>query len=176
MIGSLFRILFLAVLGLVLSWAAWLFIPTHSLGTQARDHEWYLRAFPHASHPVSPARLLDSPLLGALIPVSEEALRPVASLIAKRVAVSTSLLPLWVAFFAVAILSGAILRERLHLGSAYASPTASFISKRIGELAVVVFFLWSFAPVPLPYWLFYPVLLSTTISTTAYVANLPLKV
>lgn len=176
MIGSSFRMLFLAVLGLVLSWSAWMFLPMDALHTRAQDHDWYAQAFPHAPHRLSSAGILDSSLLGSLIPLGEETMRPARTLIARRVAVSASLLPLWIAFFAVSVLCGAILRERLHLGSGYASPTASFVAKRIGELAVVVFFLWSFAPVPLPYWLFYPVLVATMISTTAYVANLPLRV
>lgn len=176
MIGSLFRVFFFAALGLAIAWAAWLFLPPLSPSTQARDDAGYLDAFPgQYSSPKGPVTSLDSPLPGILFPGGELALRSAKTLIARRITVSTALLPFWLVFLAVSSLGGAVLRERLHLGSAYASPAASFISKRICEAALVVFFLWSFAPLPLPYWLFYPALLSAMISALTYVANLPLR-
>ena len=176
MIGSLFRIFFFATLGLAVAWSAWLFLPPLSPSTQARDDAGYRGAFPGQTPPPNrPLEILGSPLCRILCPAGEEALRSAGSLIARRLMISRALLPFWIVFLGVSALGGAFLRERLHLGSAYASPAASFVSKRIGEAAVVVFFLWSFAPLPLPYWVFYPALVSTMISILTYVSNLPLR-
>jgi hypothetical protein len=75
----------------------------------------------------------------------------------------------------MAILAGALLRERLHRGTAYASPTMSFLSKRLGEAALLVFFLWSVAPLPFPYWIFFPAVALAMLAALGYVANLPLR-
>jgi hypothetical protein len=174
--GSLFRVFFFATLGLAIAWAAWLFLPPILPGTEARDDAAYRDAFPGQSPaPSGPLVILDSPLPKILFPVGEEALRSARTLIARRLTISTALLPFWILFLGVSSLAGAVLRERLHLAPAYASPAASFISKRIAETALVVFFLWSFAPLPLPYWVFYPALLSAMISVMTYIANLPLR-
>lgn len=176
MIGSLFRVFFFAALGLAIAWAAWLFLPPRLPSTEARDDAAYRDAFPGQYPPPSePLEILGTPLPKILFPAEEEALRSARTLIARRLTISTALLPFWIIILGVSSLAGAVLRERLHLAPAYASPAVSFISKRIGEAALIVFFLWSFAPLPLPYWVFYPALLSAMISILTYVANLPLR-
>jgi hypothetical protein len=176
MIGSFFRVLFLAVLGLAVSWAGFLFFPAMSSSTSASDEAGYLDSFLRRSTPTEkPKAEADSFKLDALLPVGVPALQSAEKLMARRLAVSRDLLPFWVVFLAISILAGSLLRERLHQGNSYASPTLSFICKRFGEASLIVFFLWSFAPVPLPYWVFYPALLSTMVATVGYVANLPLR-
>ena len=176
MIGSFFRVLFLAALGFAGSWSAFLFLPEMSVRTTRSDQTWYSLSFPRGSLTKEVSKDADLPaLLGTVVPVSPEASRSARVLIARRLEVSRRLLPFWVVFLATSFLTGALLRERLHLGTAYASPTVSFLSKRSGEVALLVFFLWSFAPVPLPYWIFFPAMFVAMIATLGYVANLPLR-
>lgn len=176
MIGSIYRVLFLGALGLACSWAAFLLLPGLSIKTAASDLAWYSDSFPGASSaPNRPLTLSLPSVLDGVLPGSGDSVRLAGILIARRLAVATNLFPFWIVFLAISLLAGAFLRERLHLGTAYASPTVSFLSKRSGEAALLGFFLWSFAPVPLPYWLFYPALFSSMAATLGYVANLPLR-
>jgi hypothetical protein len=73
------------------------------------------------------------------------------------------------------VLAALLVRERLRFGTGYASPTVSFLAKRVAEAAVLVFFLLTFSPFPLPYWTFYPALGAAALGTFGYVANLPLR-
>lgn len=177
MIGSFYRVLFLAVLGLAGTWAGFLFLPEMARKTMAGDDAWYAESFSTRLIPKEKSRVEpSSTLFETLVPDSLSSFRSARELIARRMAVSRDLLPFWVVFFLISILGGSLFRERLHGGTAYASPTVSFLSKRSGEAALLVFFLWSFAPIPLPYWVFYPALTTTMIATIGYVANLPLRI
>lgn len=73
------------------------------------------------------------------------------------------------------LVAGLLLRERLRVGSSYASPSVSFLAKRLSEGVLLVFLVWSLSPVPLPYGGFYPLLAGLAMGTTTYVANLPLR-
>jgi hypothetical protein len=96
-------------------------------------------------------------------------------LVRRRLSVSAGLVPFWLLFLTAAIAAGALVRERLRLGTTYASPTVSFLSKRLGEATAVLFFAWNFTPLPLPYWVFYPAMAAAMAGAFGYVANLPLR-
>jgi hypothetical protein len=107
--------------------------------------------------------------------VRPETLGSALDLIRRRLAVSAGLVPFWGLFLTAAVAAGILLRERLRLGTTYASPTVSFLSKRLGEAAAVLFFAWNFTPLPLPYWVFYPAMAAAMAGALGYVANLPLR-
>jgi len=176
MISSFFRVLFLAALGLVIAWATFLSLPAMSQQTLRCDEAWYCESYSCRFPSMDGSKDLElPPMLWSVLPESREALHAAGVLISRRLVVSRNLVPFWIVFLAISTVGGALLRERLHLGTAYASPTVSFLSKRVGEAALLVYFLWSFAPIPLPYWVFYPALFSAMVAALGYIANLPLK-
>lgn len=177
MIGSLFRVAFFGLLGLALTWGGRLLTPTDLKGMVRQDDAAFHAAFarPPASAPASLATLAPSSLRFLLL-LDAQALQDADNLIARRWMVAKGFLPFWLLFFAVGILAGAVCRERLGRGTAYASPTISFLSKRALELSIAVFIAWTFAPLPLGYWVFYPLAFVAMGSSAGYVTNLPLRV
>src|SRR5689334_12312139 len=96
MIGSFFRVLFFALLGLAGSWGAFLFLPGMSFSTDRRDQVWYSAAFPAASHlPGGSPGTAFPTLLGTVLPGSTDTVRNVQALLARRLEVSKRLLPFW---------------------------------------------------------------------------------
>jgi hypothetical protein len=83
--------------------------------------------------------------------------------------------PLLLSTVGISFLAGALLRERLRLGTSYASPSVCFLSKRLVEGALVVFFVWVFSPAPIPYSSFFPLLTVAGGGTVGWVGNLPLR-
>ena len=179
MTGSLFRVLFMASLGVLGAWAAFLFFPGVSLRVSNSDRASFVAAFPRRLPPATgeetKALAILPPSAFYLLPAPSSPFGAAASLTTRRFRAATRLIPIWMLFLSVGILAGALLRERLHWGTTYASPTLSFLSKRAGVAAHLVFFVWSLAPVPLPYWIVYPALLCAMAAGLGYVANLPLR-
>lgn len=176
MIGSFFRVLFFTLLALVLCWAACLSDPSFLERTTARDLDSYGASFPV---PSGQRALIGNfalpPLIGTLIPIRAETVSSGLGLVRRRLAVSAGLVPFWGLFLTAAVAAGILLRERLRLGTTYASPTVSFLAKRLGEAAAVLFIAWNFTPLPLPYWVFYPAMAASMAGALGYVANLPLR-
>ena len=85
-------------------------------------------------------------------------------------------MPLGGAVLLVAVIGGALLRERLRSGTAYASPTLSYLSKRIVEGVVFLILVWTFSPLSLGYGVVYPVLMLGMCGLVVYLGNLPLKI
>ncbi len=176
MIGSFFRVFFLALIALVIAWSTFLFLPSLAREMARRDDESFAASFPVAPCAQDRSRLmLFETGLSAIVPLEPDQLRVTADLIARRSGVASGLLPFWLTAFAVSVFAGSLVRERLRVGTAYASPTLSFLSKRVAEAAILVFFVWSFSPLSLPYGVFYPSLFALMGGTFGYVANLPLK-
>jgi hypothetical protein len=178
MIGTFLRILFLGTGGLLVSWAAFLFYPPFSRSAVRTEESWYSAAFPHPSIPGGPGARKGSTLAGILthvLPFEVETLRPLEDLLGRRAKTSFSILPVFLVSMTGSILAALLVRERLRFGTGYASPTVSFLAKRVAEAAVLVFFLLTFSPFPLPYWTLYPALGAAAMGTFGYVANLPLR-
>jgi hypothetical protein len=179
MIGSAFRVGFLTLIGLVLTWASFLLFPSFSEQLLAAEQAGYARAFPSEEEQGPAGRFGDkesfsmraaSHVLGHSIAFSSA-----AHVVNRRLGVALRFVPFVFLAFGVSLVAGLVLRERLRLGSSYASPSVSFLAKRLAEGAFLVFFVWSFSPLPLPYWALYPLLGGLTIGATTYVANLPLR-
>jgi hypothetical protein len=179
MIGSVFRIGFLTLIGLVLAWATFLLFPSFSNRLLASEQASLAAAFPVEDDPNTTGRswIQESlPVQLARRVLGDSTTFPGAALIVnRRLGVALRFAPFVVAAFGVSLVAGLLLRERLLLGSSYASPSVSFLSKRLAESALLVCFVWSFSPLPLPYWGFYPLLAALAMGTTTYVANLPLR-
>jgi hypothetical protein len=176
MIGSFFRVLFFTLLALVLCWAACLSYPSFLEETSASDSVSYRASFPLLSgRRAPPGDFVLPPLIGTLTSVRPEALGGALGLVRRRLAVSAGLVPFWALLLSAAFAAGLLVRERLRLGTAYASPTVSFLAKRLGEAAAVLFFAWNVTPLPLPYWVVYPAMAAAMAGTFGYVANLPLR-
>jgi len=175
MIGSSFRLVFFGALGLGISWAGFFLVPGIPRQIAGWDDAWYVASFPRGSHPVDPGSGTRWPWLEPLLAAFPDAREHAGVLIARHGRTSWGLAPFWAAALAISIFGGAILRERLHRGTAYASPSASLISKRIWETAGLAYVLWSVAPLPFPYWFVYPLLGLVALATLGYVANLPLR-
>ena len=178
MIKTILRTTCLTLMGLVLSWAAFLLLPGISAGASLIDETSFSQAFPlagpagGASPHVLPTAFVR--LAAGLLQEREDSVRA-TRLVERHLQVAGPLVVFLLAALAVSFIAGALARERLRMGTAYASPSVSFLSKRLLELSVLVFFVWSLSPLALPYWAFYPVLLGAAIGTLGYVANLPLK-
>lgn len=179
MIASMFRIGFLTLTGLVLAWASALFLPSWSEMLVAAEQESFEAAFSPSGRTATalsspdregfPARLVRN-LVG------DSRFFPQATLIVnRRVGVASRVLPFVGLTLALSLAAGLLLRERLRLGQSYASPSLSFLAKRLAESALLLFLVWSFSPAPLPYWGFYPLLGALAIGSSTYVANLPLR-
>jgi hypothetical protein len=177
-IGSSLRILFLGLGSLTLSWAAFLLLPAFSRSALTYEEAWFVDAFP------SPRRMNSVSMAGGsrfsdelaqLVPIDPRGVRSLAVLLGRRVAISIEILPVFLVSLVTSLLAGILVRERLRFGSGYASPTISFLCKRLAEGAILIFFLLSFSPFPLPYWTFYPALGATFGGTFGYAANLPLR-
>lgn len=179
MIGSVFRIGFLTLIGLVLAWAAFLLFPSFSAQLLASEQASYASAFPFGKEVGAAGQLRgkDSlPVRAARRVLSDSTTFPGAALVVnRRLGVALQFSPFVFVAFGVSLVVGLLLRERLRLGSSYASPSVSFLAKRMAECALLVCFVWSLSPVPLPYWGFYPLLAGLMMGTTIYVANLPLR-
>ncbi len=179
MIGTILRLSFLSLMGWVLAWAAYLLLPSFAKTVTALEDVSFADAYPpHGSQPAMSSRPRDlhPPLrLVGLLLGDAVAFPQAAALVDRRLRVAGGLLPLFLASLAAAFLPGALLRERLRFGTAYASPSVSFLAKRLAEGGLLVLFVWSFSPLPLPYWVFYPALGGVAMGTATYVANLPLR-
>lgn len=176
MIAAFLRVFFLALISLVIAWATFLFMPSLALEAAKRDATSFAASFPGVHHVPNGSMLTALPSgLSALVSLAPDQRRIAADLVARRTKVAAGLLPFFLAAFAVSVFAGSLVRERLRLGTAYASPTLSFLSKRVAEAALLVFFVWSFSPLPLPYGVFYPSIFAAMVGGFGYVANLPLK-
>jgi hypothetical protein len=179
MIISLLRLSFLTLAGLVLVWSAFLLLPSFAGSAVALENASYQRAYFSAHE----QRVMHTQPRDAYLPVrlagmllgDVVAFPQAAVLVERRLRVAGGLTPFFLAGLGAAILAGAFLRERLLFGTTYASPSVSFLAKRLAEGALLVFFVWSSSPLPLPYWAFYPALGAVAVGATAYVANLPLR-
>jgi hypothetical protein len=179
MIGTVLRLSFLSLIGWVLAWAAFLLLPSVAETVTAHETGSYASAYslPEAQSATScrprdlhlPLRLLGM-ILGDAV-----AFPRAAALVDRRLRVAGGLVPFFLAGMGAFVLPGLLLRERLRFGTAYASPSVSFLAKRLAEGSFLVFFVWSFSPFPLPYWVFYPALGGVAVGTAAYLANLPLR-
>jgi hypothetical protein len=176
MIGSFFRVLFFTLLVLVLGWPACLSDPSFLERTTACDLESYRASFPWiAGRRAPPGNVALPPLIATIFPVRPETLGSALNLVRRRLTVSAGLAPFLPLFLTAAVAAGMLLRERLRHGTTYASPTVSFLSKRLGEAAAVLFLAWNVTPLPLPYWVFYPAMAAAMAGAFGYVANLPLR-
>jgi hypothetical protein len=178
MMGTLFRLFFFASLGLALGWAGFLFVPSLAGRVASLDEAWYFDAFPDGSAGGGVDRPGAWPVpisVPIFIPGATGPLMGGARLVLRHLRVATGLLSFFAVFIAVSSLAGLFVRERLRLGTAYASPTVGFMAKRLVEGAALSFILWTFAPIPAPYWAFYPLGLAAMAGFLAYVANLPLR-
>jgi hypothetical protein len=178
MIGSSLRIFCLGLAGLLLSWTAFLVLPSFSHHSIASEESWFADAF----RPSSRANVIEkrtSPGCGTtllqLFPFGADLVTPLERLFRHRSEIAAHILPVFLLALAASILAGLLVRERLKFGTGYASPTISFLAKRTAECAILVYFLLTFSPVPLPYWAFYPALGAGVLGTFGYVANLPLR-
>jgi hypothetical protein len=178
MIHTGLRVVFLTLIGLVVSWAAFFLLPSFADRVLASDEAAFADAFRSAAQKIalqtvkggiSPLRVFCS-LFGG----SDAALQA-ETLVERRLRVSNGFFPFLVMTFCVSFLLGLLLRERLWLGTTYASPSLSFLSKRLVECALVILFVWSLAPLPFPYWVFFPLLASAAVGTLGWVGNLPLR-
>jgi hypothetical protein len=178
MIGSSLRILFLGIGSLILSWAAFLLVPSFSQDAVVSENSWFSRAFPSAQRSGLAREGNTSQIATALLqflPFGLEAVRPLESILRRRSEVAAQFVPVFGVSLAAAFMTALLVRERLRFGTGYASPTVSFLAKRMAEAAVIVFFLLTFSPFPLPYWVFYLALGATTLGTFGYFSNLPLR-
>ncbi len=179
MIGTLLRLSFLTLMGWVLAWAAFLLLPSFSERVTALENASYAGAYSFLQEPgVMPSLPRDACLpvrLAGMLLGDSAAFPQAAVLVDRRLRVASRLVPFFLAGLGASLLAGTLLRERLHFGTAYASPSVSFLAKRLAEGALLVFFVWSFSPLPLPYWAFYPAFGGLAMGTLAYVANLPLR-
>jgi hypothetical protein len=178
MISSALRIIFLGMGSLLVSWAAFLFYPPFSRSALLSEDSWFSAAFAHPSNRGGLVGVKGHELAGALfqfLPVEVETVRPLENLLRRRAETSFGVLPVSLASFTAAVLAAILVRERLRFGTGYASPTVSFLAKRVAEGAILVFFLLTFSPFPLPYWTFYPALGAAALGAFGYVANLPLR-
>jgi len=178
MIGSSLRILFLGIGSLILSWAAFLLVPSFALDAVVSENSWFSRAFPSAHRPgwVREGNALQIPTaLFQYLPFGLESVRPLNNILRRRSESAAQFLPVFGVSLAAAFMTALLVRERLRFGTGYASPTVSFLAKRMAEAAVIVFSLLTFSPFPLPYWVFYLALGATALGTFGYVANLPLR-
>jgi hypothetical protein len=178
MIGSSLRVLFLGIGSLILSWAAFLFVPSFWQDAVASENTWFSRAFPSAHRPGWVREGNVSQIARAIfqfLPFGLEAVRPLKTILRRRSEIAAQFLPVFGVSLAAAFMTALLVRERLRFGTGYASPTVSFLAKRMAEAAVIVFSLLTFSPFPLPYWVFYLVLGATTLGTFGYVSNLPLR-
>ena len=179
MIGTVLRLSFLSLMGWVLAWAAFLLLPSVAETVTAHEAGSYASAYflseGQAAMSSGPRDLhLPLRLVGMLL--GDAAAFPKAAvLVDRRLRVAGGLVPFFLAGMGAFVLPGLLLRERLRFGTAYASPSVSFLAKRLAEGSFLVFFVWSFSPLPLPYWVFYPALGGVTMGTAVYVANLPLR-
>lgn len=177
MIGSILRVVFFGLLGLALTWGGRLLTSTGLKAMVRQDDAAFQLAFARRPATVlAPPESLDRFAVRMFLPLDAQTFQDAGTLIARRGTVAKSFIPFWLVFFAAGILAGAVLRERLARGTAYASPTISFLSKRALELSIALFITWTFAPLPLAYWLFYPLAFGVMGSSAGYVANLPLRV
>jgi hypothetical protein len=178
MISSTLRIIFLGMGSLLVSWAAFLFYPPFSRSALVSEDAWFSAAFAHPYNRGSLGRGKGPELAGALfhlLPVEIETVRPLENLLRRRAETSLGVLPVSLASFTAAVLAAILVRERLRFGTGYASPTVSFLAKRVAEGAILVFFLLTFSPFPLPYWAFYPAIGAAALGTFGYISNLPLR-
>jgi len=179
MIGTVLRLSFVSLMGWVLAWAAFLLLPSVAETVTAHETGSYASAYSlPEDQPTGSSRPRDLHLplrlLGMLLG-DAVAFPRAAALVDRRLRVAAGLLPSFLVGLGAFLLPGLLLRERLRFGTAYASPSVSFLAKRLAEGGLLVFFVWSFSPLPLPYWVFYPALGGVSIGTAAYVANLPLR-
>jgi hypothetical protein len=144
----------------------------------ALDQEWFRNAFPSAP-PADATRSngirilavrLSLPFLGEL-----HAVRQAEEMVDRRLRTAAAMSPLLVTTLTISFLAGALARERLRWGTTYASPSVCFLSKRLVEVALVVFFVWVFSPAPIPYASFFPLLTVAAGGTVGWVGNLPLR-
>ena len=178
MILSVLRVAFLTLMGLVVAWAAFLLLPSVRERVVASDEGAFRNAFPSGAGGVASDRaqpnivpvLWDLPFLG-----EGHAVRQAEAMLIRRVGMASSLSPLFLTTLGVSFLAGALVRERLRLGTTYASPSVSFLSKRVVECALVLVLVWVFSPAPIPYVSFLPLLLAAAVGTVGWVGNLPLR-
>ncbi len=179
MMGSSLRLMFLATLGLGIAWSSFLIVPSFTVWVIASDADWYVQAFPHPSEEGGAGKVIgDWAYLGAinsLMPEAKDALISVRPLLRRHLRVSGDWLPFFPLIIGASILPGLLVRERLTLGTAYASPTISYLAKRLVGAVLLSFVIWSFAPVAAPYWVFYLLVFAGMAGCYAYVSNLPLR-
>jgi hypothetical protein len=175
---TILRVIFLTLMGLVVAWAAFFLHPSAMERLASLDQESFRNAFPSAS-PAGTSRStgigLDAALLGLPLLREANAVRRAEEMIARRFRMACAMSPLLLSTVGISFLAGALLRERLRLGTSYASPSVCFLSKRLVEGALVVFFVWVFSPAPIPYSSFFPLLTVAGGGTVGWVGNLPLR-
>lgn len=177
MMGSLLRIVFFSLLLLGLAWGL-LWAGKRPQGPALLEDERRLREAFHR-----PPWSRESGAGGAALPFGLELPFPggredaslASRLLQRRALLAWGLLPFLGLSFGIAILAGLLWRERLRGGTAYASPTLSFLSKRVAEAALVLFVLGIFAPLGGGYGGLYVLIFLFMLGVTGYVGNLPLR-
>lgn len=178
MILTILRVIFLTLMGLVVAWAAFLLHPSAMERMGALDQESFRNAFPTAPPDDGSrstgiwirAMRLSLPFFGEM-----HAVHQAEELVDRRFRTAAAMSPLLVTTLTISFLAGALVRERLRLGTTYASPSVCFLSKRLVEVALVVFFVWVFSPAPIPYASFFPLLTIAAGGSVGWVGNLPLR-
>jgi hypothetical protein len=177
MMGSSLRLCFFSALAGC--WSSYLLCPTFSEWVVRRDAAWYSQAFPGPFTQDSQTNLRERERLWTVTeflgPQVRVAMHSALWLVRRHLRVAWGWTPFFLAFFAVSVLAGLFARERLYLGTTYASPAASYVAKRLVGVTVLAFILWCLGPVSAPYWGFYPLGLAAMTGLVAYVANLPLR-
>lgn len=178
MILTFLRVIFLTLMGLVVAWAAFLLHPFAMERLAALDQESFRNAFPSA--PLADASRspgVENRAVRLVLPFLGEthAVCQAEEMVARRFRTAGAMSPLLVTTLGISFLVGALVRERLRVGTTYASPSVCFLSKRLVEVALVVFFVWVFSPAPIPYASFFPLLTVAAGGTVGWVGNLPLR-
>lgn len=179
MIASTFRVGFMTLIGLVLAWTSALLLPSWSEKLWTAEQESYAAAFRVVAavrdEPTSRAQDV-SPVRVLRLMLGDSTRFPSAALVVnRRLDVAMRWSPIIALVLGASLATGLLFRERLRWGQSYASPSVSFLAKRLAECALGAFLLWSLSPVPLPYWGFYPFLGVLALGGMGYVANLPLR-
>lgn len=179
MMGGSLRLLFFSALGLASCWGSCLLSPAFSERVARRDAAWYSQAFPGRSAQERRAAIPEgegwrtvSPYLGSEV---RGAMRSALPVVRRHLRVAWGWGPFFFGFFAVSILVGLFARERLTLGTFYASPSASYAAKRLVGATALALIIWCLGPVAAPYWGFYPLCLVGMSGGVGYLANLPLR-
>jgi len=175
---TVFRLFFLAAVGLAVIWAGFFLVPSLAGRVRDWDDAWLLDAFPRGAEGRgdSGSGAFRLPVPPASEPRGERgALAEGGALVQRHLRIASGLAPFFGVFFAASLLAGLVARERLRLGNAYASPTCGFLAKRLVEGVSFVVILWVLAPVPAPAWAFYPLVLLGSAGGAVYAANLPLR-